>query len=159
MGMRNQVFELVETVWDKFEGSGQTKMDVGKIGRDDSPEDLTWDPPDLSFTIDRHGGTVMGSTRAERQTWTLKHRNDYSNSACKWVSTAPAEFAEVGCNSNCKGHLRGGAAGPASPSDLIDQGIVEWTDNDEIRVRPANLISNVSRKIRSAVAEKGFGKN
>ena len=110
-GDANQVFELVETVWDKFEGSGQTKMDVGKIGRDDGPKDLTWDPPDLSFTIDRHGGTVMGSTRAERQTWTLKSRNDYSNSACKWVSTAPAKFAEVGCNSNCKGHLRGGAAG------------------------------------------------
>ena len=46
-------------------------MKVWKIRRDAGPEDLTWDPPNLCFSIDRHGGTVMGSKRAERQTWML----------------------------------------------------------------------------------------
>ena len=32
--------------------------------------------------------------------------------------------------------------GPASPSDLVDRGIVEWRGNDEIRVKHANLIPN-----------------
>ncbi len=32
-------------------------------------EDVTWQPPKLTFTIERHGGTVMGSARAELQHW------------------------------------------------------------------------------------------
>ena len=32
---------------------------------------LTWDPPRLSFLIERHGGTVKGSTRAERYEWQI----------------------------------------------------------------------------------------
>jgi hypothetical protein len=32
-------------------------------------EDVTWEPPVLRFSIERHGGTVMGSSRAEVQHW------------------------------------------------------------------------------------------
>ena len=32
-------------------------------------EDVTWDPHILTFKIERHGGTVMGSSRAEFQRW------------------------------------------------------------------------------------------
>jgi hypothetical protein len=32
-------------------------------------EAMIWQPPVLSFKIERHGGTVNGSTRAEIQTW------------------------------------------------------------------------------------------
>lgn len=32
-------------------------------------ENVSWQPPILSFSIERHGGTVMGSTRAELQHW------------------------------------------------------------------------------------------
>ena len=55
LGMRDQILEFVETCWDKFKGSGHTKMKVWKICRD----------PNLCFSIERHGGTVMGSKRAE----------------------------------------------------------------------------------------------
>ena len=34
-------------------------------------EDARWDPPLLSFSIERHGATVLGSTRAELHRWTL----------------------------------------------------------------------------------------
>jgi hypothetical protein len=44
LGMRDQILELVETCWDKFEGSGKTKMQVWKIRRDAGPKDLTWAP-------------------------------------------------------------------------------------------------------------------
>jgi hypothetical protein len=30
---------------------------------------VEWNPPMLSFTIERHGGTVMGSSRTEVQGW------------------------------------------------------------------------------------------
>ena len=48
-GMRDQILELVETCWDKFKGSGQTKMKVWKIRRDAGAKDLTWSPPNYVF--------------------------------------------------------------------------------------------------------------
>lgn len=58
---------LMKKCWHEFDGS-----DVGKtwpsklIGR---MEDIAWDPPILTFKIERHGGTVMGSTRADLHLW------------------------------------------------------------------------------------------
>lgn len=34
-------------------------------------ENIYWDPPILSFAIERHGGLVLGSTRTEVQKWEL----------------------------------------------------------------------------------------
>jgi hypothetical protein len=34
-------------------------------------EDVLWNPPLLTFTIERHDGTVLGSTRANLQEWTV----------------------------------------------------------------------------------------
>ena len=34
-------------------------------------EKVVWAPPKLTFTIERHGGTVRGSSRAELQHWTV----------------------------------------------------------------------------------------
>lgn len=34
-------------------------------------EDVAWNPPLLTFTIERHGATVLGSTRATLQEWTV----------------------------------------------------------------------------------------
>ena len=143
LGMWAQILELVETCWDKFKGSGQTKMKVWKIRRDAGPEDLTWDPPNLCFSIDRHGGTVMGSKRAERQTWMLNLQT---------LTAIPNEtgYRQLQPNSPrlditpiaqavCEAVKRG----PASSSDLVDRAIVEWRGNDEIRVKHGKLIPNV----------------
>ena len=34
-------------------------------------ENVEWHPPILTFLIERHGGTVLGSARAELQRWTV----------------------------------------------------------------------------------------
>jgi hypothetical protein len=34
-------------------------------------EEIEWHPPKLSFVIERHGGTVQGSSRAELQKWSI----------------------------------------------------------------------------------------
>jgi hypothetical protein len=47
-------------------------------------ESCAWEPPLLRFLIERHGGTVCGSSRAELQQWTIN------------VSTCAAECAVVG---------------------------------------------------------------
>jgi hypothetical protein len=65
--------ERVETLlvdaWDELEGSADGGMESYKLnGR---MESLTWNPPTLSFQIERHGGTVNGSVYAEMQQWEI----------------------------------------------------------------------------------------
>jgi hypothetical protein len=96
---------------------------------------------DRSARWDRNG---FDSRRAANMD--AESRNDYSDSACKWVSTAPAKFAEIDVTPIVKAICEAAKRGPASPSDLIDRGLVEWRGNDEIRVRHANLIPNVGPK-------------
>jgi hypothetical protein len=52
--------------WDEFTGH-DGGMEGHKLLK--RMEDVTWTPPKLTFAIERHGGTVMGSTRAEFQKW------------------------------------------------------------------------------------------
>lgn len=57
---------LLAASWDEFTGDDGGMEGYKLLGR---IEDVTWQPPKLTFTIERHGGTVMGSTRAELQHW------------------------------------------------------------------------------------------
>ena len=52
--------------WDGLRGSGEGGMDADRLGRMKS---IRWQPPILSFVIERHGGLMVGSTRAELQHW------------------------------------------------------------------------------------------
>jgi hypothetical protein len=62
-----QLDALLATCWDQFDGSNAEGMEPQKLfGR---MERISWDPPVLSFTLERHGGTVLGSSRAELQRW------------------------------------------------------------------------------------------
>jgi hypothetical protein len=63
-----ELIQRLEDCWDMFNGSDQEGMGVYKIQR---MEDPWWDPPILSFTIERHGATMLGSSRAEIQEWTM----------------------------------------------------------------------------------------
>ncbi len=60
------VTALLAACWNEFAGSGSERMHAGKLAR---MEDVRWNPPVLSFTIERHGAMGMGSTRAELQHW------------------------------------------------------------------------------------------
>jgi hypothetical protein len=60
---------LLAACWDEFDGSSVEGMSGHKLHN--RIEDAVWRPPILSFTIERHGATVMGSTRAELQHWEI----------------------------------------------------------------------------------------
>jgi hypothetical protein len=62
----SSVAALLAGCWRHFAGGDSERMHAGKLGR---MENLRWDPPVLSFTIERHGGMGLGSTRAELQDW------------------------------------------------------------------------------------------
>jgi hypothetical protein len=60
---------LLGQCWDEFDGGEAEGMSGSKLcGR---MRNVRWDPPRLSFEIERHGGTVLGSSRAERHHWNL----------------------------------------------------------------------------------------
>lgn len=52
--------------WGRLSGSSEESTTADKLHR---AESLTWDPPVLTFTLERHGGTVNGSTRGELHHW------------------------------------------------------------------------------------------
>jgi hypothetical protein len=63
------VVEMLARAWDDLDGSGCGGMASSKLAR---AEKLLWDPPLLSFVIERHGAMVAGgSSRAEMQRWVV----------------------------------------------------------------------------------------
>lgn len=64
-----KIEEALSTCWGSFFGAAETKMEGNKIvGR---MEEVVWEPPLLSFKIERHGRTVNNSTRADMHLWIL----------------------------------------------------------------------------------------
>jgi hypothetical protein len=59
---------LLAACWDEFSGDYGGMEGYKLLGR---MEDVTWEPPVLSFTVERHGRTVAGSSRADLQGWTV----------------------------------------------------------------------------------------
>ena len=57
---------LLAAAWNALTGS-EGGMEGYKLL--DRMEAVVWNPPLLSFVVERHGGTVQGSTRAELQHW------------------------------------------------------------------------------------------
>ena len=65
----SKLTQLLSEAWEEFKGSDEGGMEAYKLhGR---VEDPIWEPPVLTFTIERHGAAAMGSIRAELQSWDL----------------------------------------------------------------------------------------
>lgn len=85
-----EIISLLADCWDQLQGSNENGMQSDKLlGR---AEDLFWEPPFLCFTIERHGGTVLGSTRAELQQWRVNVENrSASCSTGGWRQLKPVQ--------------------------------------------------------------------
>lgn len=59
--------KLLVHAWDLLAGSDASGMEASKLVN--RMEMAVWSPPHLTFRIERHGGTVRGSSRAELQNW------------------------------------------------------------------------------------------
>ena len=68
-GRQGMVESLLAKCWSDLEGSEHDGMAGYKLH--ERTEDLSWDPPELTFSIERHGGTVRGSNYAEVQHWSV----------------------------------------------------------------------------------------
>ena len=61
--------DVLSGCWYEFSGSNADKMAGYKLHN--RIEQVTWEPPLLSFKIERHGGTARGSSRADIYSWEL----------------------------------------------------------------------------------------
>lgn len=73
---------LLDRCWHHLCVDSRGGMQAEKLA--DRMESCVWEPPLLRFTIERHGGTMCGSSRAELQHWTVN------------VNTLTAEYALCG---------------------------------------------------------------
>ena len=64
----DQLVDMLYLAWDDLDGSNAGAMAAHKLRRLERPE---WDPLHLTFWVERHGGTVLGSTRAELHHWAV----------------------------------------------------------------------------------------
>jgi hypothetical protein len=63
---RTAVLQLLMDCWSSLIGSEEENTFSNKIPR---AESVSWNPPLLKFQLERHGGTVNGSTRANVHYW------------------------------------------------------------------------------------------
>jgi hypothetical protein len=63
---KDEVLALLSNCWMTLQGSGSHRTSVNKLHR---AEKLSWDGSKLSFILERHGGTVNGSSRADLHYW------------------------------------------------------------------------------------------
>jgi hypothetical protein len=62
------IAKLLAAAWPALSGHDDAAMARYKVLR---MENVVWEPPYLSFVIERHGGAALGSSRAELQRWTV----------------------------------------------------------------------------------------
>jgi hypothetical protein len=127
-----QVERLLANAWDELAGGDDEAMAGHKVlGR---TEDLTWEPPELSFAIERHGAIVRGGTRAEMHGWGVDVQ---TGEAQRWASRshyrqvyrrAPAVRVEPVAD----GVVRAVADARPHPA-------VAWVTPARVRVTPARI--------------------
>jgi hypothetical protein len=144
----------LEDAWPQIAGGEQGGMCASKLpGR---LENLTWEPPCVTFTIERHGGTVLGSGRATLQDWTVD------------VDRGTAGFSE-----NRHRRLRPPAAA-LDVSPLVDRVLklilersvdewLTWNLDESVRVNiglvipdagPKQTLQNRRRRFRTTLAHR-----
>ncbi len=67
--LSSEIASALSEVWKTLDGGGEGGMSGDKLhGR---MEEIDWEPPLLTFVIERHGGIMKGSVNAELQTWAV----------------------------------------------------------------------------------------
>jgi hypothetical protein len=94
----NETSRFLGEAWEYLEGSDAQKTTHDKLWR---AKKLQWNPPILSFDLERHGQTVKGSKLASVHTWTVDLDNRtarYAQSRTRQVrpSAPPLGMQSIG---------------------------------------------------------------
>lgn len=116
---REQIEFLLAQTWPSLRGSRAGGMQPHKIrGR---TEALCWNPPLLTFEIERHGGTVNGSTRAEMQQWCV----DVAAHTAEIISTRRRQLHAMAKRVNAK-----------QPAAIIAEAILKSQESASLKRYP-----------------------
>ena len=132
-----KVMHLLANCWHELEGAGESAMQARKLDR---AEDVSWNPPVLSFTIERHGATVLGSSRADLHRWSINMHE--GTARCErgryrqLLPTAPRLDVKAIAARVCEAVQQG----PSSGCDLVKLGILVWKSDHEIEVKHGRLV-------------------
>jgi len=126
-------------------------------------EDLSWDPPVLSFTIERHGATVLGSSRGELHEWRVDLHEGTAHCERRryrqLTPTAPRLDVKPIAVRVCDAVQQG----PASNCDLVKKGIVVWNGDNQVSIKhgalipgggPQQTVAGQRRRFRSELTDR-----
>jgi hypothetical protein len=134
-----RIISLLADCWDQLKGGDETSMRGFKLDR---AEQLSWDPPLLSFTIERHGATVLGSTRAELQDWTVDLESlTISHTEGRYRQLTPAK-PELDVKPIAQRVCDAVQQGPGSGCELVNKGMVVWQSPYRVTIKQGMLIPN-----------------
>lgn len=138
----DEILDFVQKCWEEFSGAFETKMEGWKVQRDKGAQDITWNPPTLSFITERHGGMGVGSTRAEKQKWTLHLGNKTAHYKIVGYRQVYPSAPKLDVKSIADGVCDAVREGPTLDSELAAQGVLIWTAKDEITIKHGKLVPN-----------------
>jgi hypothetical protein len=152
---KGKIISLLANCWHELEGADQTAMKVSKLHR---AEALMWRPPVLSFTIERHGASVLGSSRAELHEWEINleqatahvNRGRYRQIG----PTAPRLDVKPIVERVCDAVQQG----PTSSCDLVEKRVVVWTGDHQVSIWHGKLIPGGGPQQTVAGRRKRFRK-
>jgi len=91
----NLVLAIISSIWTYFPDHDDTSMSSDKLLRWENPE---WNDPFLTFKIERHGGTVNGSSRAFVHTWQV----DFKQGIAKIIHRTHRQLEQASKRLNVK---------------------------------------------------------
>ena len=131
----SELQNLLSPCWDQFDGSDEERMAGFKLI--DRMEKVSWNPPMLTFTIERHGGTVLGSKRAPFHEWHL----DLSDKTATFYITGYRQDKQNQSKLDVKQHAQ-------RVSKLLfnhqDDDCLKWHKNGSVTVRIGVIIPDGS---------------
>ena len=136
--VKRKILSLLAECWDELKGADETAMRAFKLDR---AEELSWDPPILSFTIERHGGTVQGSSRAELHRWSINlHEATTSCDERGRYRQLTRAAPRLDVTPIVKQICEAVQLGPASDSNFVKSNVIKWKSADEVCIRHGALI-------------------
>jgi hypothetical protein len=140
--------DLLARCWNALMIADWQGMKPDKLER---MEQVSWNPPILSFDIERHGGIVKGSVSAEVQRWSIN-----------------VERQTASCTTR-RGRVVGKRAPRLAIEPLVDRVVqriegreddewLRWLSDSRVRVLIGNIILNDGPQQTVAGRRKRFGK-
>lgn len=149
-----QLEPLLAACWHEFDGDCGGMTGDKLIGR---MEEVEWNPPLLRFVIERHGGLVMGSTRADLQHWNI----NLEDNAIELVHVGVRQIRPMAARVSITG-----IADEITQQILSGDGsdYLKWEESGVVHVNMAALFSSSSgfkrtvegrrRRLRDALEER-----